>query len=64
MGATGKLHVHAALPPEKQPRSTHRIGDAVPIELSKINSVAVVRERTVPTERPPLVGQVSANLCG
>jgi hypothetical protein len=26
------------------------------------NSVALVRERTIPTERPPLVGEVSANL--
>jgi hypothetical protein len=25
------------------------------------NSVALVRERTTPTERPPLVGEVSAN---
>jgi hypothetical protein len=30
----------------------------------KLNSVAIVRKRTIPTERPPLVGQVSANLCG
>jgi hypothetical protein len=29
----------------------------------KLNSVAVVRKRTIPTERPPLVGEVSANLC-
>jgi hypothetical protein len=28
------------------------------------NSVALVRERTIPTERPPLVGEVSANFCG
>jgi hypothetical protein len=28
------------------------------------NSVALVRERTIPTERPPLVGEVSANVCG
>jgi hypothetical protein len=27
------------------------------------NSVALVRERTIPTERPPLVGEVSANYC-
>jgi hypothetical protein len=27
----------------------------------KLNSVASVRERTIPTERPPLVGEVSAN---
>jgi hypothetical protein len=25
------------------------------------NSVALVRERTIPTERPPLVGEASAN---
>jgi hypothetical protein len=26
--------------------------------------MALVRERTIPTERPPLVGEVSANFCG
>jgi hypothetical protein len=29
-----------------------------------LNSVAWVREGTIPTERPPLVGEVSANFCG
>jgi hypothetical protein len=29
----------------------------------KLNTVAVVCKRTLPTERPPLVGEVSANLC-
>ena len=29
-----------------------------------INSVALVRERTIPTERPPPVGEISANFCG
>ena len=28
------------------------------------SSVALVRERTIPTERPPPVGEVSANFCG
>jgi hypothetical protein len=28
----------------------------------KLTSVALVRERTIPTERPPLVGEVSANV--
>jgi hypothetical protein len=28
------------------------------------NSVAWVRERTIPTERPPLAGEVSVNFCG
>jgi hypothetical protein len=27
------------------------------------NSMALVRERTIPTERPPLVGEVCANFC-
>jgi hypothetical protein len=30
--------------------------------LKKLNSVALVRERTIPTEQPTLVGEVSANL--
>ena len=30
----------------------------------KKNSVALVRERTIPTKRPPPVGDVSANFCG
>jgi hypothetical protein len=28
------------------------------------NSMALVRQRTIPTERPPLVGEVSGNFCG
>ena len=30
----------------------------------KLNTVALFRERTTPTERPPPVGEVSANFCG
>jgi len=30
----------------------------------ELNPVALVRERTIPTERPPPVGEVSANFCG
>jgi hypothetical protein len=30
---------------------------------SKLNSMVRVRQRTIPTERPPLVGEVIANLC-
>jgi hypothetical protein len=32
--------------------------------LIKLNSGASVRQRTIPTERPPLVGEVSANFSG
>jgi hypothetical protein len=28
------------------------------------NSIVWVSERTIPTERPPLVGEVIANFCG
>jgi hypothetical protein len=31
---------------------------------TKLNSVALVRDGTIPTERPPLVGEFSANFCG
>jgi hypothetical protein len=31
---------------------------------TKLNSVALVSERTIPTERPQLVGEVSAKSCG
>jgi len=31
---------------------------------TKLNSMALVRERTIPTEWPPPVGAVSANFCG
>jgi hypothetical protein len=34
------------------------------LKLKILNSVALVREQTIPTERPPLVGEVSANFCG
>jgi hypothetical protein len=36
----------------------------LPLPKRKSNPVAWVRERTIPTERPPLVGEVSANFCG
>ena len=49
--------------------------DQIPAELVKSGrrtisyeiykySVALVRERTIPTERPPPVDEVSANFCG
>jgi hypothetical protein len=30
----------------------------------KLDSGALVRQQTIPTERPPLVGEVSANFIG
>jgi hypothetical protein len=34
------------------------------IIINKNNCVALVRERSIPTERPPLVVEVSVNFCG
>jgi hypothetical protein len=31
---------------------------------TKLNSMVWVRERTTPTKRPPLLGEVIANFCG
>jgi hypothetical protein len=33
-------------------------------QTNKTNCVALVRKRTIPTERPPLVGEISANFSG
>jgi hypothetical protein len=30
----------------------------------EMNCVALVRKRTIPTERPPHIGEVSARFCG
>jgi hypothetical protein len=32
--------------------------------IRKLNSMVWVRGRTIPTERPPLVGEVIVNFCG
>ena len=34
------------------------------LQTKTTNSMALVRTRTIPTERPPPVGEVSANFCG
>ena len=34
------------------------------VTITQKNSVALVRTRTIPTERPPPVGEVGANFCG
>jgi hypothetical protein len=33
-------------------------------ELAIVHFVVLVRVRTIPTEGPPLVGEVSVNICG
>jgi hypothetical protein len=36
----------------------------IPVHKKTLNSMVRVRERTIPTVRPPLVGEVIANFCG
>jgi hypothetical protein len=48
-------------------RQTNRIKTDMmqtPPPKKKLNSMVWVRERTIPTERPPLAGEVIANFCG
>jgi hypothetical protein len=44
--------------------SLHRCDSLKSCLPTELNSVALVRKRTIPIERPPLVGEVSANFCG
>jgi hypothetical protein len=48
----------APVPPSAQLPTSFRC------KKKRTNSVAWGRERTIPTERPPFVGQVSDNVCG
>jgi hypothetical protein len=36
----------------------------IPLQKTKTKLHGLSRERTIPTERPPLFGEVIANLCG
>jgi hypothetical protein len=38
--------------------------ELIAVTAKKLNSVALVHERTIPTEQPPLVSEVSTNFCG
>jgi hypothetical protein len=39
-------------------------GETLQTKKTKLNSMVLVRERTIPTERTQLVGEVIANFCG
>jgi hypothetical protein len=53
------------LTPDKEYSSVHGINvGRIHAKKLKLNSVALARERTIPTERPPLVDEVSANFGG
>ena len=45
-------------------RFSHKAISRHKYQNKQTNSVVLVRTRTIPTERPPPVGEVSANFCG
>jgi hypothetical protein len=42
----------------------HTASEVIFVTNKQTHSVVRVRERTIPTERQPLVGDVTANFCG
>jgi hypothetical protein len=63
-------HYNMKLSPQERPVSyeghwycaTHFVN--IKTKQNKINSVTLVRKRTLPTERPPLVSELSTNISG
>jgi hypothetical protein len=43
---------------------TQYIYYAIYVNVTKLNSMALVHKQTIPTGRPPLVAEVVANFCG
>jgi hypothetical protein len=58
----GRLIVDTCIWNEKAIRE-HRLENEK-TKTKNLNSMVWVRERTIPTERPPLVGEVTDNFCG
>jgi hypothetical protein len=55
------------LPPQVLNNKEHKKSTVFSVnqqKTKKTNSGALVRQRIIPTERPPLVGEVSANFSG
>jgi hypothetical protein len=48
---------------EVEVRAVDTQSDIFCVKKKKKNSVAWVRERTIPTERPPLASEISSNFC-
>jgi hypothetical protein len=59
-GGKNILIVCKLLPMSKAPNHFQIAVQIIDITVHKKNSGALVRQRTIPTERPPLVGEVSA----
>jgi len=58
------FHVQSAKSLASVLHNNNTVNYSISSYCSKLNSVALVRTRTIPTERPPPVGEVSANFCG
>ena len=62
--ADSSINVHNKKVKKKIPLQQTLMKRAKYIYKLKLNSVALVREQTIPTERPLPVGEVSAYFCG
>jgi hypothetical protein len=63
-----KFHI-SYCPPTEYKHIFHTAGilhsiKTIPLTKTKKTPWPLVRKRTIPTERTPLVGEVSANFCG
>jgi hypothetical protein len=58
--------IHLTMANHKHYVTSRNVACSIPDEATQFitYSVALVRKRTIPTERPPLLGEVSANFCG
>jgi hypothetical protein len=66
--AVASVHAVRATDTTCTPAQYAKLHSVKPLSFAALrilpNSVALVRERTIPTERPLLVGEVSANFFG
>jgi hypothetical protein len=60
----GRWSRHPIGDPTMRSLRTHCQTNLAQTIFVKTNSVALVREQTIPIQRPPLVGEVSVNFCG
>jgi hypothetical protein len=58
------MHGHSRLSLKNSSRFFRKYDLFNPYTKTKKNSVALVRKRTIPTELPPHVGEVTSNFCG
>jgi hypothetical protein len=62
-----KIEIRSLCLPRFHRRQTRNLGVSTLMDIIRrflLHYMALIRERTLPTERPPLVDEVSVNFCG